>query len=150
SPVQLQLHTVGAHYRTKWVTLHDTAINGTTPFDANALAKAAGATPFKRPENGCFQPGTDFRNFFFTITGDTDANAGNNPDLAARGAWGGIFEVQLDPSRESGNISLIVLGDSAHNSFDNIAFSSSNSFLTTEDRGDTLHDQLNTLDSIWA
>ena len=150
SEVQLQLHTVGARYHTKWVTLHDTALNGTDPFDANAAAKAAGATPFKRPENGAFQPGTDFRNFFFTITGDTDSNAGNDPDLAARGAWGGIFEVQLDQSRESGVISLIVLGDSVHNSFDNLAFSTATSILVAEDRGDTLHDELNTLDSIWA
>ena len=76
---------VSAH-RTKWVTIHDTALNGTDPFDANALAKAGGATPFKRPENGAFQPGTDFRTFYFVITGDTDANAGSDPELAARGA----------------------------------------------------------------
>jgi secreted PhoX family phosphatase len=69
---QLSLHTVGASWPVQWVTVHDTAVNGTAPFDANALAKAAGATPFKRPENGQFQPGSHFRTFFFLITGDTD------------------------------------------------------------------------------
>lgn len=62
---QLSLHTVGASWPVQWVTVHDTAVNGTAPFDANALAKAAGATPFKRPENGQFQPGSHFRTFFF-------------------------------------------------------------------------------------
>ena len=31
-----------------------------TPFNANALAKATGGTPFKRPENGVFRPGSKF------------------------------------------------------------------------------------------
>ena len=120
-------------------------------FDANALAKAAGATPFKRPENGQFQPGSHFRTFFFVITGDTDNTAGTDPVLAARGAWGGIFRVDLDGSRESGNISLVVLGDADHAAFDNITFvDDKDTILVTEDRGDTLHDQLNKLDSIWA
>jgi hypothetical protein len=49
---QLLLHTVGASYPVQWVTVHDTAVDGTGAFDANALAKAAGATPFKRPGMG--------------------------------------------------------------------------------------------------
>ena len=57
---QLLLHTVGASWPVQWVTIHDTAIDGTAPFDANAAAKALGATPFKRPENGQFQPGSTF------------------------------------------------------------------------------------------
>ncbi len=147
---QLKLHTVGARYPVQWVTVHDTAIDGTDSFDANAAAKAASATPFKRPENGQFLPGSGFRTFFFDITGDTDANAGNDPELAARGTWGGIFRVSLDRSRESGQISLVVLGDAAHSSFDNLTFTSRSTLLAAEDRGDTLHDQLDTLDSIWA
>ena len=147
---QLKLHTVGASYPVTWVTIHDTAVDGTEPFDANALAKAKGATPFKRPENGAFQPGSQFQSFFFTITGDTDANAGNDPELAARGSWGGIFRVDFDASRDNGSISLVVLGDADHASFDNIIFSGRNTVLTSEDRGDTLHDQLDKLDSVWA
>ena len=148
---QLLLHTIGASWPVTWVTVHDTEINGTAPFDANALAKAAGATPFKRPENGQFQPGSHFQTFIFVVTGDTDAVAGNDPVLAARGAWGGIFRVDLDGSGESGNISLVVLGDADHASFDNVTFvDDRDTILVTEDRGDGLHDQLNKLDSIWA
>ena len=148
---QLLLHTVGARWPVQWVTVHDTEIDGTDPFDANALAKAVGATPFKRPENGQFQPGSHFHTFFFTITGDTDNTAGSDPVLAARGAWGGIFGVELDASRETGHISLIVLGDADHAAFDNVTFvDDRDTVLVAEDRGDTLHDQLNKLDSIWA
>jgi hypothetical protein len=71
--------------------------------------------------------------------------------LAARGAWGGIFRVDLDASRETGTISLVVLGDAHHASFDNLTFvDDKDTILVAEDRGDTLHDQLNRLDSIWA
>ena len=148
---QRLLHTVGASYPVQWITIHDTAINGAGAFDANALAKAAGATPFKRPENAQFQPGSHFQTFFFLITGDTDNRAGVQPVLAARGAWGGIFRVDLNASRENGNISLVVLGDADHAAFDNITFvDDKDTILVTEDRGDTLHDQLNKLDSIWA
>ncbi len=147
---QLRLHTPGTTYPVRWVTVHDTAVNGTDPFDANALAKAASATPFKRPENAQFQPDTHFHTFYFDVTGDTDSNAGNDPELAARGAWGGIFRVDLDPDRETGKIGIVVLGDADHSSFDNLTFTGSSVLLAAEDRGDTLHDQLNTLDSIWA
>jgi hypothetical protein len=148
---QLLLHTVGASWPVQWVTLHDTEIDGTDPFDANALAKALSATPFKRPENAQFQPGSRFQTFFFTITGDTNNIAGTDPELAARGAWGGIFRVDLDASRETGHISLVVLGDADHASFDNLTFvDDKDTILVGEDRGDTLHDQLNKLDSIWA
>src|SRR6266403_5613921 len=148
---QLLLHTVGASWPVQWVTVHDTEIDGTDPFDANALAKAAGATPFKRPENGQFQPGSHFQTFFFDTTGDTDNIAGTDPVLAARGAWGGLFRVDLDANRETGSISLVVLGDADHASFDNITFvDDKDTVLLAEDRGDTLHDQLNKLDSIWA
>src|SRR5205809_3345452 len=67
---QLLLHTVGASWPVQWVTVHDTETDGTDPFDANGLAKAAGATPFKRPENGQFQPGSHFQTLFFDVTGD--------------------------------------------------------------------------------
>jgi len=148
---QLLLHTIGASWPVSWVTVHDTEVDGTAPFDANTRAKAAGATPFKRPENGQFQPGSHFRTFVFVITGDTDAVAGNDPVLAARGAWGGIFRVDLDATGDSGNISLLVLGDADHASFDNVTFvDDRDTILVAEDRGDGLHDQLNKLDSIWT
>jgi hypothetical protein len=148
---QLLLHTVGASWPVHWVDIHDTATDGTTAFDANAAAKTAGATPFMRPENGQFEPGSHFQTFFFDITGDTDNRAGTQPALAARGAWGGIFRVDLDASREGGSISLVVLGDADHAAFDNLTFADKkDTILVAEDRGDTLHDQLNKLDSIWA
>ena len=62
----------------------------------------------------------------------------------------GIFRVDFDPNRETDQIGIVVLGDADHSSFDNMTFASRTALLLTEDRGDTLHDQLNKLDSIWA
>jgi hypothetical protein len=165
SDAQLKLHTPGKHYPIKWVTIHTANPGDSAGFDANAAAKAAGATPFKRPENIAWLPGSGFRTFFFDPTGDTDSVAGENPFLQARGAYGAIFRVDLrtegdgdddvDDHRrtapaDDGRISLFFLGDHDHNSFDNLSFINKKQLLATEDRGDTLHTQLNTLDSVWA
>ena len=147
---QLKLHTPGTSYPVKWVTVHDTTTDGIVEFDANAAAKIAGATPFKRPENMQFKPGSGFQTFFFDTTGDTSVDSGNRPALAARGAWGSIFRVNLDSTRDTGSISIFVLGTRTHNSFDNLTFTTNRLLLAGEDRGDTLHEQLNALDSIWA
>ena len=150
SDLQLKLHTPGSSYPVRWVTVHDTATDGMDSFDANAAAKTARATPFKRPENMKFLPGSNFLTFFFGPTGDTNADAGNVDSLAKRGAWGSIFRVDLNPGRSTGTISIFVLGDANHASFDNISFADDRTLLATEDRGDLLHIQLNKLDSVWA
>lgn len=147
---QLRLHTPGTSYPVQWVTIHDTAVDGTASFDANAAAKTAGATPFKRPENAQYQPGEGFRTFFFAATGDTNADAGNTPALAQRGAWGSLFRVDLSEDRNSGTISIFVLGNAEQNSFDNVAFADDHTLMAAEDRGEGLHGQLNRLDSVWA
>ena len=164
---QLKLHTPGTKWPVKWVTIHVSHEGDTASFNATAAAKAAGATPFKRPENMAWLPGSDFKTFFFDPTGDTDAPTSLVPELAARGSWGSIFRVDLrdedgwcdaddDHDRrgmrpqDDGKISIFFLGDKTHNSFDNLAFANERQLLATEDRGDTLHNQLNTLDSIWA
>ena len=103
--VQVKLRKRGAEWGAMWVQIHDTNANGSASFSANAAAKAAGATPFKRPENAQFQPGTDFDTFYFVETGDTDADAGNQQALADRGAWGSIFRVNFDHNRQWGVIS---------------------------------------------
>lgn len=149
SSAQLALHTPGTSYQADWVTVHETDVDGIASFDANAGAKAAGATPFKRPENAQFLPGSSFLTFFFDPTGDTDAGAGT-PSLAARGSWGSIFRVDLNEDRNTGKISIFVLGDADHASFDNLTFADDHTLLAAEDRGDTLHAQLNKLDSVWA
>ena len=149
STAQLKLHTPGTSYPAKWVTIHTSKAGDTASFDANATAKVAGATPFKRPENMAWLPGSNFTTFFFDPTGDTDNLSSGVPELAARGAWGSIFRVDL-LQKDDGQISIFVLGDQEHSSFDNLAFADEKTLLAAEDRGDTLHDQLNTLDSVWA
>jgi hypothetical protein len=145
-----RLHS-GETLQATWVTVHDTAVDGTASFDANALAQRAGATPLKRPENGKFVPRSDFRSFVFVETGDTDKTAGEHPGAADRAAWGAILRLDMPTAgADTGTVKTIELGDAVHAAFDNIAFLDRTTALLTEDRGDTLHDQLGALDSIWS
>jgi len=132
------LHTYGSTFATTWVTVHD----GPAVFDATGAAAAAGATPFKRPENGVFRPGTAFGEFYFTETGDTSATA------TLPGAFGAVLRlVQTSPSASTGTLSPAWIGDVAHTGFDNIAFAGRDQLLVVEDAGDALHEQRNALDS---
>ena len=73
-PKYVDLHTYGTTLETHWVKIAETNASSTLPGpDVNALAKAAKATPFKRPENGVFQPGSKFKTFYFSETGDTSS-----------------------------------------------------------------------------
>jgi Alkaline phosphatase PhoX len=149
NPDQVALRTYGKTFTTKWVTVHDAAVNGNAPFNANDAAKAAHATPFKRPENGQFRPGSDFREFYFDETGDTNATSVEN---STAGGWGSIFKLtQRDPSADTGTLSLFYKGDEARSGLDNVTFLSRDLVTFVEDAGDTLHTQRNALDSgfVW-
>ncbi len=139
------LHSYGNVFETRWVTLHDTAIDGTAPFDANALAKARLATPFKRPENGAFRPGSQFREFVFDETGDTDIRTQAGSGFGGFGAL--LALTQSSPDAERGTLRLVYRGDAAHAAFDNVAFWDANHVVFVEDAGDTLHTQRDALDS---
>jgi hypothetical protein len=102
------------------VTVHDTATAPAGSFDANAAAKAAHATPFKRPENGVFRPGTSFREFYFDETGDTSATS---PENATSGGWGSIMKLtQASPTAESGKLTLFYSSKQATAGLDNVQF----------------------------
>ena len=140
------LGNYGPAVRTHWVTIHDTSVDTSgQPFSANAAAKAAGATPFKRPENGQFRPGTGFREFFFDATGDTNANSTAN---AGFGGWGNAYRLtQSRPGSDDGWLSVFFAGDKAHSGFDNAAFFDKDHVAYVEDAGDTLHAQRAAFDS---
>jgi hypothetical protein len=148
APDQVALHGYGNVFSTRWVTVHDTAVDGTAAFNANVAAKAKNGTPFKRPENGVFQPGSKFGDFFFTETGDTNATSVEN---STAGGWGSLFQLeQSGPSASTGKLSVLYKGNAAHTGFDNIGFLSKNTLGVVEDAGDTLHSQRNALDSGFA
>jgi hypothetical protein len=142
------MRTYGNVLKTQWVTLHDTSMDGTAPFNANTLAKAKGATPFKRPENGQFRPGTKFQEFYFDETGDTDARSEAG---VALGGYGSIFKLTQPggPASDTGTLAMFYQCDSAHAGFDNVAFWDKDHVVFVEDAGDTLHAQRNALDSAW-
>jgi Collagen triple helix repeat (20 copies) len=146
----------GDSFSGSWITIHDTGLDGTANFDANALAKTANATPFKRPENLRFVPGTGFKSFVYTVTGDTSATAIDNQTppgqtWADRGAAGGVMRVDM-PSSGAGTATVrtIIPGTTEQNSFDSITFLDKDTLLVGEDRGDALHAQYNALDSTWS
>jgi hypothetical protein len=141
----LALHTYGNVLPTRWVTIHDTETDGTKPFDANALAKSKGGTPFKRPENGQFRPDGTFRSFVFDETGDTNADSEAG---SAYGGYGSILRLdQPSATANSGTLRLVYLSDKAHSGFDNVAFWGRDQVVFVEDAGDLLHTQRNALDS---
>jgi uncharacterized protein DUF839 len=141
---QKDLHTYGKSFSTKWITIHDTAVDGFAAFNANALAKNAQATPFKRPENGQFRPGTGFREFFFDTTGDTNALS----EAGSFGGFGAVFKLaQRSPSADEGTLTLFYRSDATHSGFDNVAFWSANEIVFVQDMGDTMHSQINAYDS---
>ena len=105
-------------------------------------------TPFKRPENGQFRPGSKFGEFLFDETGDTDSRTEVG---AAAGGFGSILKLtQKSPSSDTGTLSLFYLSDIVHSGFDNCSFISKNQIVFVEDAGDTLHTQRNALDSAWV
>jgi hypothetical protein len=138
------LHTYGKSFTTSWVTIHDTATAGTDPFDANALAKAAKGTAFKRPENGVFAPDGKFRDFYFTETGDTNANTEAG---AEHGGFGAIMHLTQNPRSDTGTFTMLYRGDVTHTGLDNISFVGRTQLVAVEDAGDLLHTQRNALDS---
>jgi hypothetical protein len=135
NPFIRQLHTYGRTFDTRWVALGN-------PADSTQAAHDRGATPFKRPENGVFRPGSRFGEFYFTETGDTSADS----DLP--GAFGAVFRLsQSGPSAAAGTLSPVTVGDVRHTGFDNISFATRDQLLVVEDAGDGLHTQRNALDS---
>jgi len=139
------LHSYGKVFDTHWVTIHDSDVDGVTPFDANALAKVKLATPFKRPENGQFRPGNGFKEFYFDETGDTNllSEAGST-----HGGFGAVQKLtQASPTADSGKLTVFYVNDTAHAGFDNVAFWDKDHIVFVEDAGDTLHTQRNALDS---
>ncbi len=119
----------------------------TTP----AQPAAKQGTPFKRPENGQFRPGSDFTQFFFDETGDTDATSSENgnPDtgVGGTGGWGAIFKLKQSPTSDAGKLSLFYKGNIHVSGLDNASFLSKTKITFVEDAGDTLHTQRNALDS---
>jgi hypothetical protein len=92
-----------------------------------------------------FRPGTNFREFVFDATGDTNATSTAN---AGFGGWGTLYTLtQSDPRADTGKLKVFFEGDQAHAAFDNITFVDDNHVAVVEDAGDTLHLQRNAFDS---
>lgn len=148
SAAQKTMFTYGNELQTRWVTIRDSDKDGAGTFDANAAAKAASGTPFKRPENGQFRPGTKFGEFYFTVTGDTNIKTEAGSEY---GGFGGVFKVvQSAPDADKGRLSIVFRGDAARSGFDNLSFFDDKQLLVVEDAGDKLHGQRNTFDSGYA
>ena len=109
-------------------------------------AKAANATPFKRPENGAFRPGlASSREFFFDETGDTNATS---PENATAGGWGSVFKLTPgEPDRRHRHALALLQGDAGARRLRQRRVPLAGRVTFVEDAGDTLHGQRNALDS---
>ena len=154
----VKLHQYGTSYATKWITINTTTSSTALPgIDDNAAAKTAGGTPFKRPENGVFRPGSRFKELYFDETGDTDnrtcaGSVSTQPSCTTpnpTGGFGSLFRLVQSPTSDDGTITVLYNGDQTHAGFDNTAFVSSDQIVFVEDAGDTLHTERNALDSAW-
>ena len=103
------LHTYGQTFETLWVTIHDTASDGTAAFDANAAAKEAGGTPFKRPENGVFKPGTGFNEVL--LHGDRRHERRRPRPARPTAASAAFRSCQQDPKSDKGTLPLFYQSD---------------------------------------
>jgi hypothetical protein len=147
SPDQVALHAYGSSFHAKWVTIHDTSVDGHTPFNANTLAHTADGTPFKRPENGRFRPGTSFKEYYFDETGDTNATS---PENVNEGGWCSVFKLTGNPGASTARLSIFYRCTGTTAGFDNTTFLSHDLVTFVEDAGDGLHGQRNALDSGWV
>ncbi len=136
--------------KTKWIVIHDTATDGTAPFNANDKAKAAHATPFKRPENGQFRPGSRFTEFYFDETGDTNATSPENDDRRRLGRRSRSSPSRARPPTPARS-RCSSTADEATAGLDNVTFLSRDAVTFVQDMGDGLHAQGNALDSgfVW-
>jgi hypothetical protein len=138
-----EIHHCGNVLQATFVDLKMTA----PACDANAAAKAAGATPFKRPENGEFMFfGKQSTVFYFDETGDTNLSTGADRNLGGRGA---VLKLTLNggASANTGTLEPFYIGDDAHTGFDNTAIWDATHIVFVEDAGDTAHTQRNAFDS---
>ena len=143
-PTSKDLHTYGHVFNTLWVTVHDTSKDGTAAFDANAAAKKAGATPFKRPENGQFEPGTGFHKFLFAETGDTTLTTEAGSQY---GGFGGRAGALAEPRERQGQAAdLLPVGQGSLELRQRHVLRQQH-VIFVEDQGDGLHCSLNALDS---
>ena len=95
------------------MTIHDTDVDGTAPFNANTLAKAKLGDAVQASGERQFRPGSQFREFFFDETGDTSAADQAGADF---GGFGGVLKLDAEsPHRRTrGTLALFYLGDVAH------------------------------------
>ena len=148
----LAIHS-GQSQQAKWVTIHDTAVDGTAPFDANAAGQGRlGANAAEAPGEREVRAGDGLQ----VLRGGRDRRheqdrpaTSRAPPPAPPGARC-CASTCPRPGADSATVKAVVVGDQAHASFDNVAFLDKKTVLLTEDRGETLHQQANALDSLWS
>ena len=129
-----------------WVTIHDTAVDGNAPFDANPLAKAARTarrSSGRRTASSGRGSGSRSSTSTRPATPTRPAPRTRPRRLAARSSSYARRTRRPTPARSA----LFYKGDEAHAGFDNVTFISRDQITFVEDAGDTLHGQRNALDS---
>ena len=156
APDQVALRTYGLSFNTKWITIHDTGVDGTAPFNANTLAKASARDAVQAAGERSVPPGVEVRRVL--LRRDRRHKRDQRPEngnavtgAGGAGGWASIFKLtQRSGSSSTGKLSLFYEGNESAVGLDNVTFLSRNLITFGEDAGDTLHTQRNGLDSAFV
>ena len=139
------LHTYGINFDTTWVTIHDTAVDGTSPSTPlrlprrrtprlSSVLKTANSDPAPISQNSfSMKPATP-----------TIAPGGSGLWWVRRASSSWLCTAITASFRCS-----TTLSDPVHSGFDNCGFWDADHIVFVEDAGDTLHAQRNALDSAY-
>ena len=143
SPDQVALHTYGASFDTKWVTVHDTAVDGKAP---------STRTPWRSPvtrhrssaRERCIPAGLEVQGVLLRRHGRHERES---PENDCSGGWTSVFRLRSTAPRDHGQADAPVQGRQGPPGLDNVTFLTKDKILFVEDAGDTLHTRRNALDS---
>ena len=110
----------------------------TAAFNANTARRPPTATPFKRPENGLFRPGSHFQRVLLRRDRRHERHQPRERHVPAAGRLDRPAR-RTSPSARQGQADALLRGDEAHAGFDNVAFLSRDMITFVEDAGDGLH-----------
>ena len=142
APDQVALRTYGRTFNTRWVTIHDTAVDGNDAVQRQHAredrARHTVQAPGERRSSG---PGDELQGVLLRRDGRHDRNEPRERRPGRRGG-GGWLDLQARPERPVvGHRQALALlqGNESVAGLDNVTFISHDQIAFVEDAGDTLH-----------
>ena len=148
SPDQLALHTYGAQFDTRWVTIHDTATDGTTLVQRQRPGHGRRRHAVQATGERTVPTRIALRRVL--LRRDRRHRTHQPRERHGRRLGVGVPAAASRPGRRHRHAVAVLQGRPVNAGFDNVTFLSKNLVTFVEDAGDTLHTQRNALDSGWV